>query len=110
MSHRIARKNSLGPTEPAGRQNLASVDRYFEVSLLLMLGTGFVTLASTGRLDLVSVVLVCLALAVRLWGYTRERDLLLSPRTITRLALFYILFFVLDLLVFSPAPPCSTAC
>ena len=84
-----------------GDQNRASVDRYFEVSLLLMLGTGFVTLASTGKLDVVSVILVSLAIAVRLWGYARERDLRLSPRTVTRLAVSLSSFFVLDFLVFS---------
>ncbi len=46
------------------KKTSASVDRYFEVSLLLMLGTGFVTLASTGKLDLVSVALLGRALAV----------------------------------------------
>ncbi len=85
----------------SGAPTPASIDRYFEISLLLMLATGFATLASTGSLDIVSVALVSLALAVRLWGYTQKRDLRLSPRAVNRFALLYLLFFVLDLLLFS---------
>ena len=97
-------KKPAGLAEIAERQEHASVDRYFEVSLLLMLGTAFVTLASTGKLDVVSVILVSLALAVRLWGYARERDLRFAPATVTRLAIFYTFFFVLDFLVLSSGP------
>jgi len=97
----VTPKDRIDLAEVVGKQDRASVDRYFEVSLLLTLGTGFVTLASTGKLDVVSVILVSLALAVRLWGYAGERDLRISPSAVTRLAVFYILFFVLDFLVFS---------
>jgi len=104
MSPQMPPRNTAGPGELSRKQAPVSVDRYFEVSLLLMLGTGFVTLASTGKLDLVSVALVGLALAVRLWGYAGRRDLRLSPRVVSRLAIFYVLFFVLDFLVFSSGP------
>ena len=66
-----------------------------------MLGIGFVTLASTGKLDLISVTLVFGALAARLWGYAAGWNLNLSPRTVTRLALLYIPFFILDFLFLS---------
>jgi transglutaminase-like putative cysteine protease len=86
------------------KQTHISVERYFEISLLLSLGTAFLTLASTGKLDLPSVALVSCALLIRLWGYVKERDLSLSPRTVSRLAIFYIFFFWLDLFVFSSGP------
>lgn len=87
---------------PANKQQGAiNVDRFFEVSLLLMLGTAFMTLASTGKLDFVSVALVAAALAARLWGYFSARDLRLSSRAVNRLAILYIPFFLLDLLVLS---------
>ncbi len=85
----------------AKQESDTGVDRFFKVSLLLMLGTSFVTLASTGKLDPIAVMLVSAALAVRLWGYASKRDLRLSSRLVTRLAILYIPFFVLDFLVLS---------
>lgn len=79
----------------------SSIDHFFAASLLLMLGTSFVTLASTGKLDLVSVTLVFIALGVRLWGYSSGQNLQISPETVTRLAILYIPFFVLDFLFLS---------
>ncbi|TAM82776.1 MAG: DUF3488 domain-containing protein [Acidobacteria bacterium] len=89
------------PASNAGQKPGSSVDRFFAVSFLLMLGTSFVTLASTGKLDIVSVVLVFAALGVRLWGYSSGRNLQISPKTVTSLAVLYIPFFVLDFLFFS---------
>jgi transglutaminase-like putative cysteine protease len=85
-------------------QSNISVQRYFEISLLLTLATGFVTVAMTGKLDLVSIVAVSTALAVKLWSYSREADFSLSPRTVTRISIFYIFFYALDFLIFSPGP------
>jgi transglutaminase-like putative cysteine protease len=85
-------------------QSNISVQRYFEVSLLLTLATGFVTVAMTGKLDMVSIVVVSTALAVKLWSYSREADYSLSPRTVTRISIFYIFFYGLDFLIFSPGP------
>lgn len=78
-----------------------AVDRFFAVSLLLMLGISFVTLASTGKLDVVSVALVFVALAARLSGYAAGWNLNISSQTVTRLAVLYIPFFLLDFLFFS---------
>ena len=85
-------------------QSNISVQRYFEISLLLTLATGFITVAMTGKLDFVSTVVVSLALGVKLWGYFREADFSLSPRTVTRISIFYIFFYALDFLIFSPGP------
>jgi transglutaminase-like putative cysteine protease len=84
-------------------QSNISVQRYFEVSLLLTLATAFVTVAMTGKLDFVSTVVVSIALGVKLWGYSREVDFSLSPRTVTRISIFYIFFYALDFLT-SPGP------
>ena len=80
------------------------MQRYFEISLLLTLATGFITVAMTGKLDMVSIVVVSTALAVKLWSYSREADYSLSPRTVTRISIFYIFFYALDFLIFSPGP------
>lgn len=93
------------PTEVAATLNPQSnrtVHRYFETSLLLMLGAGFATLAATGRLDLPSIVAVPAALGVKLWGHLRGAGWSLSPRAVTGLAVLYVLFYPLDLLVLSP--------
>jgi protein-glutamine gamma-glutamyltransferase len=100
----MARNGTPSPEERLQKQSRISVERYFEVSLLLMLSTSFLTLATTGKLDFVAVGLVSIALAVRLWGHIAERDLRLAPRTVTRIAIFYIFFFGLDFLIFSAGP------
>lgn len=92
-----------GAESPKHPMNV-SVQRYFEVSLLLMLATGFVTVASTGKLDVVSIVVVCSALVVKLWSYVRSVNYSLGPRTVTRLSIFYIFFYGLDFVVFSSGP------
>ncbi len=86
------------------KQSHISVQRYFEISLLLMLSIAFVTVATTGKLDFVSIVAVSSALVLRLWGYAREADYSLAPRTVTRLSVFYLFFYALDFLIFSPGP------
>ncbi len=100
----MPKKPSPDPAVLAQKQAHISVERYFEVSLLLMLGTSFTTLAFTGKLDAVSIVIVSAALILKLWSYTRERPLMLSPRTVTRLGIFYLFFFAIDFLILSPGP------
>jgi transglutaminase-like putative cysteine protease len=94
-------ETTTAPASPARQRAGTCVDRFFAVSLLLMLGTSFVTLASTGKLDIISVTLVVIALGVRIWGYASGRNLRISPKTVTRLALLYIPFFIFDFLFLS---------
>jgi hypothetical protein len=79
----------------------ASTDRYTQISLYLLLLTGVLTLFSTGKVDLVSVIVAAVALAVkgvRWWrGYGPE----LSHRRATQFVIAYFLFFPLDLWFFS---------
>lgn len=100
----MAQATAADPAELAKKQSHISVQRYFEMSLLLMLGTSFFTLATTGKLDLVSVAVVAAALLLKLWSYVREVDYSLSPRTVTRISVFYIFFYFLDFLIFSVGP------
>ncbi|MGH9357033.1 MAG: transglutaminaseTgpA domain-containing protein, partial [Terriglobia bacterium] len=93
------------PARFINKQAHISVQRYFEISLLLMLGTGFLTLASTGKLDPVSIALFPAALGIKLWGYVRgESGYRLSARTVNRLSLLYLFFFLLDFLFLAPGP------
>jgi protein-glutamine gamma-glutamyltransferase len=97
----VASKAKISPGRSTRHQAGTSVDRFFAVSLLLMLGTGFVTLTSTGKLDAISVSLVFIAITVRLVGYATGRNLQLSSQAVNRLAILYIPFFILDCLVIS---------
>jgi protein-glutamine gamma-glutamyltransferase len=80
------------------------VQRYFEISLLLMLATGFLTVATTGKLDAISMIVVFSAMAIRLWSHIRGVDYSLAPRTVTRISIFYIFFYGLDFLIFANGP------
>ncbi len=86
------------------RQVNISVQRYFEISLLLMLTTGFFTIATTGKLDVISIIGMSSALIVKLWSYVRGDELSLTPKTVTRISIFYIFFYGLDFLIFSSGP------
>ena len=91
-------------TDTQQRQSNISVQRYFEISLLLMLATGFLTVATTGKLDLVSIVVVCGAMGIKLWSHLRGADYSLGPKTVTRISIFYIFFYGLDFLIFADRP------
>jgi transglutaminase-like putative cysteine protease len=80
---------------------LPAVQRYFEVSLFLLVSTGILAVISTGKLDPVSTVIAPIVLAykaIRIW---RGRGPELSVRLATGLVLAYFLFFPIDLWVIS---------
>jgi transglutaminase-like putative cysteine protease len=78
-----------------------AIDQYFELALYLLVLTGFGTLAGTGGLDLPSVILVAIALAVRGYFLAKRRRLVISEGWTTPLSIAYLAFFVIDYLVFS---------
>ena len=81
---------------------IASVRRYFDVALYLLIFTGFATLASTGRLDLPTVVLVSAALLYRGYALSRRwRRALLSERWTNLLTIACVGFFVADEFIIS---------
>lgn len=108
------------PTAPALRpgtgEELPAVQRYFEVSLYLLVSTGMLSILSTGKLDLFSITVTSALLAwkgLRIW---RGRGPELSVRLATGLVLAYFLFFPADLWLFSrsmaadaPNPPLYAA-
>jgi transglutaminase-like putative cysteine protease len=82
---------------PERSEGLSAVQRYFEMSLYLLVSTGVLAIVTTGKLDLVSTFVPVAALAykgVRLW---HGRGPELSPRLATWFVLAYFLFFPLDL-------------
>jgi transglutaminase-like putative cysteine protease len=75
------------------------LERYFEVALYLLLVAGFATLASTGKLDLPSVVLIGLVLMFRGYLVAQGRQVIISDRTASLLTLIYVLFYAADFFV-----------
>ena len=78
-----------------------TIDRYFQLSLYLLVVTGFVTLASTGKLDTPALLLVSLALLYRGYLLVRQRVLRLPERWTTYLTLLYGVFYLCDLFLLS---------
>ena len=78
-----------------------AIDYYSDLALYLLVLTGFGTLASTGGLDLPSMILVAVALAIRGYLIAKRRRVVISDRWTTPLSIFYIVFFAIDYLVFS---------
>lgn len=79
----------------------AAIDFYFELALYLLVLTGFGTLASTGGLDLASIVLVGAALAVRGYLMAKRRAVVISERWTTPLTIAYFVFFAADYFIVS---------
>jgi transglutaminase-like putative cysteine protease len=73
-----------------------NIERYFEVALYLMVLTGFATLAQTGQLDPVTVLLVVGALAVRGYFLIRQHAFVLSERTTKYLTLAFAVWYLAD--------------
>lgn len=78
-----------------------AIDQYFELALYLLVLMGFSTLASTGGLDLPSMVLVGTALAIRGYLLAKRRNFVISDRWTTPLSIAYFVFFAVDYFVFS---------
>jgi transglutaminase-like putative cysteine protease len=79
----------------------AIVERYFQVSLYLLIATGFVTLSSTGQLDSLSVLFVSFALIARGYLLLKNRQVKIPERWTTYFTLVYVLVFVVDLFLIS---------
>src|SRR5215469_4001967 len=80
----------------------AAIRRYFDVAIYLLIFTGFATLASTGRLDVPTVVLVTAALLYRGYALSRRwRRALLSERWTNLLTIVCVGFYVADEFIIS---------
>lgn len=77
------------------------VQRYFEISLFLLVTVGFLTLATTGKLDLPSLLLVAGLLGYKALRYRRHHSPELAPSTVTWLTWSYFAFYAVDYLFLS---------
>ncbi len=81
----------------------AAIQRYFEVALYLLVFTGFGTLAATGGLGTVTVLLVSAALLFRGYLLATRRTLLIPERWTTILTVTYAAFYLADYFLISGA-------
>src|SRR5256885_4456822 len=72
------------------------IERYFEISLYLLIATGFVTLAATGKLELPWNLFIVVALVGRGVLLARDRAFALPESWTNYLTLFYVVFFLVD--------------
>jgi transglutaminase-like putative cysteine protease len=79
----------------------AAIERYYQVSLYLLVLMGFGTLAGTGTLDAPTVVLVGGALAARGFLLSRRKDFQMPTRVTNYLTLGYVPFYLADYSLFS---------
>ena len=90
-------------TKANGTPTLAAVQRYFEVSLFLLIAIGVASLVSTGKLDPISTVVPPVLVALKGWRWWRGHGPELSHRVATWLTILYFFFFPVDLIFFSRA-------
>src|SRR5579872_1184964 len=86
-------------TVPPSARTSRAIERYFQLSLFLLLVAGFATLAVTSKLDVPSVLLVALALVLRGYLVIKRRELVISERTASLLTVIYVLFYAADFLL-----------
>lgn len=72
------------------------IEQYFQVCLLLLLSTGFITLASTGKLDMLSMLSVSSALLFRGYLLGQGRNVRIPEQITSYLGIVYILVYVVD--------------
>jgi len=91
----------MSSTASVNAHPVPAVQRYFEVSLFLLVTTGILAVVLTGKLDPISLIVPLIALAYKSFRIWRGRGPEISARVATWLVLSYFLFFPLDLWIFS---------
>ncbi|GAC1664429.1 MAG: hypothetical protein NVS9B4_19850 [Candidatus Acidiferrum sp.] len=76
-------------------------ERFFRISLFLLLLTAVSTLSSTGKLDIFTAVLGPAAILYKGYRWWRSRPAELSPRTATYLVVAYLAILPVDIFVLS---------
>jgi len=99
----VASVSTSLPGNRAAPSSLArsAVERYFEVSLFLLIATGFFTLASTGRLDLLSLIVISSALIARALLLARNRTVVLPEHWANLATVAYVAFYAADYFLLS---------
>ena len=83
--------------DPGTSQASSALNRYFETSLFLMLLVSVLSLVSTGKLDLVTIIVAPAALLAKGYRWWHGRGTELSHGMATFLVVLYFLYFPMDL-------------
>jgi protein-glutamine gamma-glutamyltransferase len=83
--------------EDGSAQPSSALNRYFETSLFLMLLVSVLSLVSTGKLDLVTIIVAPAALLAKGYRWWHGRGTELSHGRATFLVVLYFLYFPMDL-------------
>src|SRR5258708_18657099 len=106
----------MAASAPLPVANPLPAERFFRISLFLLLLTAILTLVGTGKIDLFTSIVATFALLyrVRRWWYGHEPEL--TSRTATFMVLCYLIFFPVDMFFISrslaansPNPPLYSA-
>ncbi|MFQ5696205.1 MAG: DUF3488 domain-containing protein, partial [Terriglobia bacterium] len=89
----------------SGTVSATAVHRYFEISLFLLLTVGFLALASTGKLDIFSTLVMAGALVVKALRYRRHHEPELSPQAVKALTALYFPVYGVDFFLLSEGWP-----
>jgi hypothetical protein len=81
--------------------HLSAIRRHFEISLYFMLLTGGLTLVSTGKLDLVTILVLPSAMLYKGYRWWHSKGPEITNRTATWLTVAYFVFFPFDLWIVS---------
>ncbi|MGA8431944.1 MAG: DUF3488 and transglutaminase-like domain-containing protein [Candidatus Sulfotelmatobacter sp.] len=81
----------------------SAIDHFFNIALYFLVVMGFVTLASSGGLDLVAILIALAALGFRGLLLAQRKTLVISERWTTPLTLAYFAFFAFDYFFISRA-------
>ncbi len=87
---------SAGKIDAAMLPMSSTLQRYFEIALYLSVSAAFGTLASTGGVSLVAILLVSAALLIRGYLLIRSRTWLVPEHWTAFLTLGYVAFYVID--------------
>src|SRR5271170_7508788 len=86
---------------PSASRAMSQVDRFFELSLLGLLASGFLAVAGSGYLDAPTIVLAAAALLTRALMVAGLIRFELPPIVITLVTLAYIAFYAADYFLIS---------
>jgi len=91
----------MGATAATSTVPALPAERFFRTSLSLLVLTSIVTLASTGKLDVVTSLIAPLAALYKGYRWWQGRPAELSPRAATWCVVAYLTFFPVDALLLS---------
>src|SRR5580698_659412 len=87
---------AIPTASPASSRAISQVDRFFELSLLGLLASGFMAVAGSGYLDVSTIALTSAALLIRVLLVAGLIHFEVPPIVVTLLTLLYIGFYPVD--------------